>query len=190
MIIIIVEFFEFRIGQVRDDGRVTPGVQTIGLVWEERTARFVPQQVIGRGIISLHFVKDHPLVTKRCIGVFDLVVPAFLLQGVFWDKRVEHGVEIDVDQVVEILQVLAGNWIAGLVGVGEGIQEGVERAFGQFNERLFDRIFARAAQDGMFHDVSDAVGRFGRRAERDAKDFVLVRVGNGHQACTGFIVHE
>ena len=42
----------------------------------------------------------------------------------------------------------------------------------------------------MFHDVSDAVGCLGRRAEGDAEDFVLVCVSDGHQPRAGFVVRK
>jgi hypothetical protein len=42
--------------------------------------------------------------------------------------RVEDRVEVDVDEVVEVGEVGGRDRVAGAVGVGEGVQEGVQRA--------------------------------------------------------------
>ena len=53
-------------------------------------------------------------------------MPAFLHKCLFAEDGVEHRVNVDVDEIVKIFFVLAGNGVAGLVGEGEGIDEGCE----------------------------------------------------------------
>ena len=48
-------------------------------------------------------------------------MPALLFEDVFADARMEHGVDVDIHQVVKIAQIAAGYGIAGLVRKGEGI---------------------------------------------------------------------
>ena len=80
-------------------------------------------------------------------------MPSFLLKDQGGKARIENRVQIDVDQVVEILDVLAGDRITGLVGVGEGIEKGIERAFYEFHERFFHRVFSGTAKDRVFKDM-------------------------------------
>ena len=97
-------------------------------------------------------------------------------------------VQVDIDQVVEVLYVLAGDRVAGLVRVGHRVEEGVERAFGQLDEGLFGRVLARAAQNGVLQDMRQAGGVGGRGAEGDAKNFVFVLVFQREQFRAGLDV--
>src|SRR5262249_10472800 len=101
------------------------------------------------------------------------------------DARMEHGVEVDVDQVVEILQVLARDRIAGLVRICHGVEEGIERALHQLHKRVLDRVLARPAQHGMLQDVGDA-GRVARQGpEGDAEYLILVIIDEREQFGAG-----
>jgi hypothetical protein len=112
-------------------------------------------------------------------------MPALLFEGVRADARVEHGVEIDIDQVVEILQILARDRVTGLVGIGECVEEGVERALHQLDERVLDGIFARSAQHRMLEDVCNARRVRGHRAERHPEHLVLVAVDEREELRAG-----
>lgn len=57
-----------------------------------------------------------------------MVMPAFLHEEIASDAGFEYSIKIDVYEVVEIFEIGAGNWIAGFIGVGEGVEKGLERA--------------------------------------------------------------
>ena len=139
------------------------------------------QHGIRGGVHALHLVVDHALVTERAVGAVGLDVPAFLLEAFFVDAGEEHGVKVDVHEVVEVLKVGAGDRIAGLVREGEGVQEGLERPLEQFDEGFLHGVFFGAAQDGMFEDVGDAGGVFRGGAERGAEALVFVVVEHGEE---------
>src|SRR5262249_1183270 len=112
-------------------------------------------------------------------------MPALLLEYLRCQPRKEHRIQIDVDQVVEILDVLARDRIAGLVWKRHGVEKRVERTLHQLDERLLDRIFARAAQHRVFENMSDAGGIRRRGYETDAKYLVFVAIGEREQLGTG-----
>ena len=171
----LVELAELFPGQVGDLPRVAAGIVAVDGIREKRLLRFAAQQAVRRGPGALHFVEDHALEDQIAV-VVGLVAPAFLGQHARRNARVKNGVEIDVDQVVEVLQVLAGDGVGGLVGVGHGVEEGVERAARQLDEGVLDRVLARSAEHGVLEDVRQA-GRIGRRrGEGDAEDLVAVVV--------------
>ena len=171
-LVILAELFP---GQVGDALRVAAGIVAVDGIREQGLLRFAAQQAVRRGPGALHFVEDHALVDQIAVLV-GFVAPAFLGQHARRQTRVKHGVEVDVDQVVEVLQILAGDGVGGLVGVGHGVEEGVERAARQLDEGVLDRVLARAAEYGMLKDVRQA-GRIGRRrGEGDAEDLVAVVV--------------
>ena len=86
----------------------------------------------------------------------------------------EDGVHIDVDEIVEVLQVGAGHGIAGLVREGESIEKGLQRALEEVHKGFLDRVFARAAENGVLDDMRHAGGILGRRAEGCTEAFVFV----------------
>lgn len=161
MVVAAVEIAEGLVGQVRDDFRVAAGVQAVEHVREDGLLALFGQHGIGRGVGALHLIVDHALVGPGAPGVLGLHVPAFLTEDVLADAGMEDGVDVDVDEVVEVLQVGAGHGIAGLVREGEGVEEGLERALEQLHEGFLDRIFVRAAEHGMFQDVGHAVESVG-----------------------------
>ena len=170
-----MEAAELLPGDVRDVLRVAAGVAAVDGVGKERLFRFAVEQAVRRGPGALHLVEDHALKVELAVRV-RLEAPAFLRQHARRDARVEDRVQVDVDQVVKILQILAGDRISGLVRVGHGVEEGVERAARQLDEGVLDRVLARAAKHGMFEDVRQAAGIRRRRGEGDAEDLVAVLV--------------
>src|SRR5215475_5197068 len=100
-------------------------------------------------------------------------MPALLLKDLWRQARMEHCIQIDVDEVIEILDVLARYRIAGLVRERHGIEKSVKRALHQFDKGLLDRVFARSAQHRVLQDVGNARGIRRRRAEADTEHLVL-----------------
>ena len=172
---------ELGIGQIGNMFGIATRIEPIGRIGEQRSLRPSFEQVVGRGIIALHLIVDDALVGERRIERFQFVMPALLLHDGLADARIEHCVEIDVDEIVEIPKVLAGDRIDRLVGEGHRVEERVERALHQLNERILDRVFARAAQHGMFENMSDAGGIRRRCAKGDAKHFVFIVVDKREQ---------
>jgi len=86
----------------------------------------------------------------------------------------EDRVEVDVEQVVEILAVAAGEGVGGPVGGGEGVHEGVERTARHHEERVAHRVFAAAAQTGVFEDVRHPGGVLRDGAERHQKGVLII----------------
>jgi len=108
-------------------------------------------------------------------------VPALLLKDVRVKAGVKNRIKIHIDEVVEILDVLTGNGVARLVRIGHGIEKGLERTFQEFHKRLFQRVFPRAAENGMLQDVGHPRGVWGRRPKGDPKNLVLVVIDEGQE---------
>ena len=181
VVVRFVERLEGLVGELGDDFGVAAGIEAVGHVREQGLLGVLGQHGVGRGVHALHLVVDHSLVAERAFGAVGLDVPAFLLEAFFVDAGEEHGVEVDVHEVVEVLKIGAGDRIAGLVREGEGVQKGLERPFEQFDEGFLHGVFFGAAQDGMFEDVGDAGGVFRGGAERGAEAFVFVAVEHGKE---------
>jgi len=184
MVVVPVEGHEILVGQGGDDVGIAAGIHAVGGVREEQPLGEFGQYAVRRGIDALHFVVDDAAAGKLAVRV-PFVVPPLLEKDLPGDAGEEHGVKIDVDQVVEIPEIGGGHRIAGLVGIGEGVEKGVQGALQQLHERLPDGVLARAAQHRMLQDVGHAGGGFGRRAEGDAEDLVGVVLDQGEQLGAG-----
>mmetsp|Transcript_20996 Transcript_20996/g.35050 ORF Transcript_20996/g.35050 Transcript_20996/m.35050 type:complete len:249 (-) Transcript_20996:161-907(-) len=150
-------------------------------------------QGIRVGVETLHLIEDHTFEGQRVIFLLNFIVPTLLCQhqGVVHRTRKEHRIHVDVDQVVEILEVAAGHWIAGAVRERHGVQEGLQTGLHEFNEWLLHRILPTAAEHRMLQDVRDAIGVLRRRAEDHAEGLVLVRgLHHGQQLGACFVVLE
>ncbi len=183
-----MEALEIGVAQIGDGLGVAARVHAIGVVGIERLLAELAEHRGGRGIGALHLVEHDALERERHLRAVGLVVPAFLPEGVLRDQREEHRVEIDVDEIVEVLEVLAGDRIGGLVRKGHGVEEGVHRALDQLDERLLDRIFARPAEHRMLEDMRDARRILGRRLEGDAEHLVLVVIDEAQHLGAGLLV--
>jgi hypothetical protein len=179
MVIGLPEVPEIFVGQVGDVARIAARVAAVDVFGEQRLdhARF--EDAVRRGVRALHFVEDHALVGERLAGIVDLVMPALLHQGLLADQRMQDRVDVDIDQVVEILHVLARHRIACFVGERERVDKGSQRAFEQLHERFLDRILLGTVQYGMLEDMRHTGRIFGRGAEVDAEHFVFVVVEYG-----------
>jgi len=189
MIVATMEVQEALEGQVWDVRRVTAGIQTVGDVRKQRLLGVFGQQAVRRGVGALHLVVDHPLDGQGAVRG-DLIMPAFLAEDLRGQAGMKHGVQIHVDEIVEIREVLAGYGVAGLVRIGEGVQKGLQGALEQLHKGLLDRIFARSTEHGMLQDVGHARGVVRRGAEGDPENLVLVVVDQGQKPGPGGSVLE
>lgn len=162
------------------------------------------QLSLSLSLLTFHLVEHDPLEPQRLGGRrgsslaplpralrVRLEVPPFLRKRarVFDAARVQHGVEVHVDEVVEVGQVGRRDGIAGAVRVREGVEERVERALHQLDERLLDRVLAAAAEHRVLEDVRDALAVVDGRAEHRAKGLVLVVRGDaGDDLGSGLVV--
>ncbi len=176
MVEALVEALELLPGQVRDLARVAARVHPVRVVGEEGLLRVLREQTFRRRVGPLHLVEDHALEDQRLVGGFHLVVPPLLLENLRGQARVKDRIHIHIHQVVKVLQVGAGDRVAGLVGVGEGVQEGVERALDQLDKGLLDRVLVGAAEHRVLQDVRQPRRILGGGAEGDPEHLVLIIV--------------
>ena len=85
-----------------------------------------------------------------------------------WTSEVQNGtaamLRVGCLHIKAHLQVGRGHRVAGAIGVGESVQEGVQGPLDELNKWLFDGVLARAAQDAVLEDVRDALAVLHRRA--------------------------
>ena len=120
-------------------------------------------------------------------------MPAFLHQDlrILEAIRIEDGIEIDIHQVVEIDHIAAGDRIHGLIRPGDRIEEGIERTFRKLDEGFLQRIFARAAERRVLHNMRRPFGIIRRRAETNIKDFIIIIAVQIQQTGTAFdVLHQ
>ncbi len=140
MVIGLVEGAELLIGQIGDGRRVAAAIDAIGIVGEEGAAAGAVEKVVGRGVGALHLVEDDALERQRAVGAIQFIMPPLLGQLLRRHQRLEDGVGVDVEQVIEVLQVGAGRRVDRLVGEGHGVDECRQRAFNHLEERVLQWV--------------------------------------------------
>src|SRR5262252_8596242 len=90
------------VAQFRNVTRIAPRTMGVNRVWQQRPRDLLADVCILLRVSPLHLVEDHALVAERRMGAFELEMPAFLIQSVGLKQRVEHDVEVDIDEVVEV----------------------------------------------------------------------------------------
>mmetsp|Transcript_27673 Transcript_27673/g.44531 ORF Transcript_27673/g.44531 Transcript_27673/m.44531 type:complete len:230 (+) Transcript_27673:2358-3047(+) len=190
MVKLLMEPFEILPRELGNHSRVPPRVHSVSVVRKERLLARAAMDGIRRGVHTLHLIKHHTLVSEGLGLILNIVMPALLLERPWRQSWVQHRVEINIDQIVEVFQVLAGNRVAGTIRIGEGVEESVHRALEKLDEWLFDRIFARSAQDTVLENVRNACRVVGGRAESNAKHLVLVRHRDRHYFRASFLMSK
>ena len=163
----------FLIGQCRDGRRVAARNESIRRIREHRPFQRIFQLCVRRSQCALHLVV-HDAAHRSIIAA----MPALLLEHplVHHGQRAEHGVQIDVHQVLEVRLVRGRERIHRLVGEGHRVQEGCHAALEQLQERRSDRIFFRTSQHRMLQNVEHAGVVRGERTESDAERLVHILV--------------
>ena len=148
------------------------------------------QHGIAGRVHAFHFIIYDAFVRQFVGRVVQFIMPAFLHDDfrVRRHARIENGVEIHVHQVVEVLIVLAGYRVHGLVRIRHSVEERVQRTFYEFNEWLFKREFTGTAEHGMFRNVRHTGAILRRRAERHGEHLVGVRCIDIKQASARFFM--
>ena len=188
----LVEGGEIRLREIRNGVRVAAALKAVAGIWENFVESVARQNIFGRREGAFHFVVDDAAVSQRRAGIFNFVVPALLHENFGRSEHggIENGVEVNIFEVAEIFGVAARHGINCFVGISHGVQKRVERALDKFDERFFERIFLRAAKRAVFDDMSDAGIIFGRRAEGDIKNFVVIVGGDVKEAGAGLDVFK
>ena len=183
----LVKILESIKCQRRDHLGVAAGVHAVGGVGKKRALAEFAEHGIGRGVDALHFIEDHA-AADQLAAVIPFKMPAFLEEDGPGDAGKKHGVKIDVNQIIEVAQVGGGHRVAGFVGVGEGVEKGVERPFEEFDKGFLDGVFLRSAQDRVFEDMGHAGGAGGRGTESRAENLVFVVGNQGQEFGPGAVV--
>ncbi len=134
------------------------------------------QHIIRRRIGPFHLTVYHTVDGQRVVRTLHLIMPRLLPEDLLLpvNIRMQHRIQIDVHQILEVLVVAARHRIHRLVRIRHGIQKGVQRALGQLNKRILHRKFVRPAEHRMFHDMRHARAVLRRRPESDIKHLILV----------------
>jgi hypothetical protein len=129
MIVFSVKGKELFKGKAGDHYRVSTGIETIGVIGKERSLGILCQDTVRGRIGPLHFVEDNALIDKRMVLFPHLKMPALLLKDELGDLGIKDCVKVYINEVVEVLYVLAGHGVACLVGKGHGVQESMKGPF-------------------------------------------------------------
>ena len=192
MVILAMERDELLLRELRNGRRVAARLIVVRRIGVERLHELARKQVIGVRERTFHFIINHAAIGQRCLRILQLVVPALLHEdlGVLAHGRIEHCIEIDVHEILEVLGIAAGHGVHRLVRVGHRIQERIQRALHELDERLLQRVLARAAERRMLHDMRHARIVRRRRAERDVEHLVIIVGLYEEQARTALLVLE
>ena len=189
VIVRAVELAQPLVAQVRDVLRIAARVVVVGGVREQVLRQRLPQRARDRAHRALHLVVHHALELQRRGRVRrcrELEAVAFLRKIVGIEAREEHRVEVDVEQVEEVLAVLAREGVGGPVAAGERVHEGVQRAARHHEEGVAHGVLLATAQRGVLQDVRHPGGVPGHRAQRHqehifrivGRDMEMLRAGD------------
>ena len=186
LVVALVRAQELLVGERGDGLGVSARDEAVGRLPEQRAHHAVDEDLLGRGQGTLHLVVDDAVEREGRVWLRGgyLVVPALLLEDApaAIDRRVQHGVEVDVHEVLEVAVVRGGHGVHRLVREREGVEKRLHGALEQVDERLLDGEAVRAAQHGVLENVEDARVVRGRGLERDGERLVVIGTGEPHDA--------
>ena len=186
MIVARMERAELVEAKLRDHRRITAGLVRVAGIREEGVHDVALEHRLRVREDTLHLVVDDAVIAKRILLVHHLIVPALLLEDtrILDAVRMEHRVEVDIHQMLEVLLVAGGNRIHGLIRIRHRVQEGVEGALCKLHKRILQRKLRRSAQHGVLRDVGHAGAVLRRGAKGDTEDLIVIRVLHGKDAGT------
>lgn len=168
--------------------RIAAGIVVIGGGREQVLVQRLIEDAVRRAQRALHLVEHHTLVNQRLAICRRLDANALLGEIERMDVRKKHRIQIHLQEVVEILAVLAGKRIRRPVAGREGIHEGVERAPDHQKERIAHREAFRTTKHGVLQNVRNAGGVLGHGLERYQKDILRIVRGQMQMARAGSTV--
>ena len=178
-----VEVLEHLVRQFRDHQRIAARFDFVRGAGQQRVLDAAVQRADRIVEGALHFIEHHALVTE--LAVLEDIAPAFLKEVQVVEVGEERGVEVHVEQVVEILAVGAGERIDGAVGVGERVHERGRGPAHHREERVAHRVALRTAQRQVLQDVGTAVADIGHGGERHEEHLFRLVAGEVNVARTG-----
>jgi hypothetical protein len=176
MVVARVEGAQHGVAQARYRQRIAARVDCVGSAGQQRREDAAPQRMHRIGHGPLHLVEHDALQGQR--PVLEHVAPAFLQEVQVVQRRLEAGVQVDVEQVEEVALIGTGEQVGGAIGLGTGVHVGRERAPQHRKERRAHREAPRPAQGQVFEDVGTAVAGIGQ-ARKTRQEGVFPGVG-GH----------
>ncbi len=174
-----VERLELFVSEIGNRIRIATAIVMIRGGGEQPALQRQSQPLYRRTQRTFHLVEHDPFEHQFRIGIGglgELQPVAFLGEIAFVQQREKRRVQIHVQQVVEILFVLAGERVGGPVVAGKSIHEGVERTADHHEERVAHRVALAAAQGGVLKDVGHA-GRVLRHGQECHHEGVMLIVG-------------
>ena len=137
---------EILISQVRNICRISTRYVVIYAVREKSLLQAVLDMCIHGGKSTFHLIENNTVVERFIL--LNFVVPALLTEDavVMIDRGTEDRVKIYPCKIYEILLVLGGYRIHGLIREGHGVQEGIHGAFDQIQEGFLHGIIIRTCQ--------------------------------------------
>jgi hypothetical protein len=187
MVVFLMKRFELLKCEGWNLPGIAPRIKAVCVFGKKGLLGAFGKDIVWRRIGSFHFVVDNTLINDGLFLSLQIQVPPFLLKNVWRQTGIEDRIKVDIDEIIEILEVQAGNGVTGLVGIREGVEKGFQGALEKLYEGLFDRIFSGSAEHGMFQNMSDTGRIRGGRSERDSKNLVLILIGQRQQlsSCPG-----
>jgi len=188
-----VELPELLPGQVRDRLGIAPGIVSVGVIGEKILLEGLVHEPLGRRVGPLHLVVDDARngeIARRVGRVDELEVMPLLQEGLPEDSRPEDQVGVHPGKVEVVHGHLAGHGVDGLVGVGKGVDEGLECGPRQLVEGILHGVGLGAGEDRVLQDVGDPRRVPGRRAESDGEEvFAVIGVKVENPRPCGEVLH-
>ena len=192
MIITLMEREEILVSQRGNLIGVAAGLVGVGIVREQCLLHPALDHLVGVRERALHLVIDDAVDLQLAVRILQLIVPALLAEDLLLavDVRMQDRVHVDVHKVREIAVVAACDGIDGLIRIGHRVQERVQRAFRELDERILRGELPRAAQHRVFQNVGQARAVRGRGAESDGEDLVFVVVRHRQHTCAALFMAQ
>ena len=125
VVVFAVESGEVLEGEIRNVRGIAAVIEAIERIGKQSALHEFLQPGVGTGVDPFHFVVDYALDIE-CAVVGPLMPPALLSQNRRRQPGKEYRVQVDIHQIVKILQIAAGDGIAGAVWIRERVEKGVE----------------------------------------------------------------
>ena len=93
----------------------------------------------------------------------------------------EYCIGIDINEIVEIFGVLTCHHITRSIGVGKGIQKGLQRPLKELYEGIFGFVLSTPTENGMFQYVRHTGRIGGGSTEGNTEAFVIVVRADGEE---------
>lgn len=106
VIIATMKLFELLVCQLWNDLWITATIRCIVVIWEQILLDLAVVHTVRLAVHAFHLVEDDALVLHVTVNGIQLVVPSFLLKDlrVLETSGMEHGIQVYISQVVEVLQ--------------------------------------------------------------------------------------